>query len=41
MDNFSRGLLSLVGAGGKKTVLSWTTLEEDYILTWGPGLKPV
>ncbi len=20
---------------------SWTTLEEDYILTWGPVLKPV
>jgi hypothetical protein len=19
----------------------WTTLEEDYILTWGPVLKPV
>jgi hypothetical protein len=21
--------------------LPWTTLEEDYILTWGPVLKPV
>ncbi len=20
---------------------AWTTLEEDYILTWGPVLKPV
>jgi hypothetical protein len=20
---------------------AWTTLEEDYSLTWGPGLKPV
>jgi hypothetical protein len=26
---------------GKVTCLSWTTLEEDYILTWGPVLKPV
>ncbi len=22
-------------------VKPWTTLEEDYILTWGPVLKPV
>jgi hypothetical protein len=20
---------------------AWTTIEEDYILTWGPELKPV
>ncbi len=20
---------------------AWTTIEEDYILTWGPVLKPV
>jgi hypothetical protein len=23
------------------TLLPWTILEEDYILTWGPVLKPV
>ncbi len=26
---------------GNILVKAWTTLEEDYILTWGPVLKPV
>jgi hypothetical protein len=24
-----------------KTISAWTSLEEDYILTWGSVLKPV
>jgi hypothetical protein len=27
------------GGGGISLITPWTTLEEDYILTWGP--RPV